>query len=74
MKISNMINKRINANLSLIKWYSEQLKEEESEKKYELIRDKMHLVEREQNFLIDLLNAMGQEELQEQKEKQNETR
>ena len=38
-------------------------------KKYELIRDKMHLVEREQNFLIDLLNAMGQEELQEQKEK-----
>ena len=32
MKISNMINKRINANLSLIKWYSEQLKEEESEK------------------------------------------
>ena len=54
--VSKLINDRINWNLSLIKEYNNELKDEDKpEKEIELIQKSIQLIEREQTFLIDLL-------------------
>ena len=54
--VGKLINDRINWNLSLIKEYNNELKnEDKSEKEIELIQKSIQLIEREQTFLIDLL-------------------
>tara|TARA_R100000278_G_scaffold112888_1_gene90870 strand:+ start:246 stop:461 length:216 start_codon:yes stop_codon:yes gene_type:complete len=50
------INKRIDFNLSLIREYNDQLmKENKTKKEIDLIQKSITLIEREQSFLIDLL-------------------
>jgi len=54
--MSQEINRRIDFNLSLIRQYGDQLqKEDKSEKELDLIQKSINLIEREQSFLIDLL-------------------
>ena len=53
------LNKRINCNLSLIKEYNNQLKnEDKTEKEIELISKSIQLIEREQTFIIGLLGKV----------------
>ena len=53
------LNKIINCNLSLIKEYNNQLKnEDKTEKEIELISKSIQLIEREQTFIIGLLGKV----------------
>ena len=61
--MSQEINRRIDFNLSLIRQYGDQLqKEDKSEKELDLIQKSINLIEREQSFLIDLLQKGKQDE------------
>ena len=53
--VSELINKRIDINWQLINEKLDEVKQTEVETKVDLIRKGIELIEREQSFLIDLL-------------------
>ena len=53
--VSELINKRIDINWELINEKLKELKQTEVEREVDLIRKGIELIEREQSFLIDLL-------------------
>jgi|TARA_R100000482_G_scaffold38768_1_gene13240 hypothetical protein len=55
--MNEMLNARININWQLINEKLDEVKQTEVERKVDLIRKEIELIEREQSFLIDLLNA-----------------